>query len=69
MIKSSSSKSILLLRLEGNIYKIYLIKNLYPEYIKNFYNSIIKKASYPIFLKIGRTPEQILHKGRYTSGQ
>ena len=49
MIKSNSSKSTLLLILEGDIYKIYLIENLYPEYIKNFYNSVIKKASYPIF--------------------
>ena len=43
-----------------NIYIMYLIPDLYPEYVKNSYNSIKINP-----MKNGQKFEQILHQGRY----
>lgn len=47
---------------------MYLIKNLYVDYINNSQNSIRKK-NYPVFKKIGKKFEQILHQRTYVDGK
>lgn len=45
---------------------IYLINNLYLEYIKNSYNSRVKTKN-NLIKKMAKESEQILLKGTYTS--
>lgn len=44
---------------------MYLMKDLYPEHIKNSHNSIMR----PKKLKIGTVFEQVLQQKRYVDGK
>ena len=44
-----------------------LIKDLYPKYTQNFYNSTVRKQTFQ--LQMGRRSEKTAHQRRYTDGK
>jgi hypothetical protein len=43
---------------------IYLVKDTQPKYVKNFQNSIVGKANYPL-LEMDKIFDQMLHQSLY----